>query len=316
VVGLTRNQLLSQKPTNLLFSYEGKNTMNKLNIQPFFDENTQTVTYVVTDKATCSTAVIDPVLDFDPTSGKLSSVGADKVISYLDDNNLRLEWILETHAHADHITAANYIKAKRGGQIGIGEHIKRVQSIFKKTFNFGDEFPCDGSQFDFLFEDGEIITLGHLNFHVLHTPGHTPACVSYLIEDVAFVGDTIFMPDFGTARADFPNGNAKTLYYSIQKILSLPEQTRIFVGHDYKSPTRNYYEWETTVLQEKRNNIHVKLGTTESEFVKLRESRDAKLPVPRLLLPSIQLNIRAGHLPIEEANGTAYLKLPLTVELN
>jgi glyoxylase-like metal-dependent hydrolase (beta-lactamase superfamily II) len=207
-------------------------------------------------------------------------------------------------------------RAKRGGQIGIGEHIKRVQRTFKKTFNFGDEFPCDGSQFDFLFEDGEIITLGHLNFHVLQTPGHTPACVSYLIEDVAFVGDTIFMPDFGTARADFPNGNAKTLYYSIQKILSLPEQTRIFVGHDYKSPTRNYYEWETTVLQEKRNNIHVKLGTTETGFVKLRESRDANLPVPRLLLPSIQLNIRAGHLPIEEANGTAYLKLPLTVDLN
>jgi len=298
------------------FLVEEKLTTNKLNIHPFFDENTQTVTYVVTDNATCLTAVIDPVLDFDPASGKLSSTSADKVIAYLDENNLRLQWILETHAHADHITAANYIKAKRGGQIGIGEHIKKVQSTFKTTFNFSDDLPCDGSQFDFLFEDREIITLGHLNFHVMHTPGHTPACVSYLIEDVAFVGDTIFMPDFGTARADFPNGSAKTLYHSIQKILSLPDLTRIFVGHDYKSPTRNDYAWETTVWQEKRNNIHVKLGTTEAEFVSLRESRDANLPVPRLLLPSIQLNIRAGHLPIEEVNGVAYLKLPLTVELN
>jgi len=290
--------------------------MSKLNIQPFFDENTQTVTYVVVDKATCLAAVIDPVLDFDSPSGKISSTSADKVIAFLDDNNLRLEWILETHAHADHITASNYIKTKRGGQIGIGEHIKKVQSTFKKIFNFNDDLACDGSQFDFLFEDGEIISLGHLNFHVIHTPGHTPACVSYLIEDAIFVGDTIFMPDFGTARADFPSGNAKILYQSIQRILSLPEQTRIFVGHDYKSPTRDQYAWETTVLQEKRNNIHVKLGTTESDFVSMRESRDANLPVPKLLLPSIQLNIRAGHLPIEEANGVCYLKLPLTVELS
>jgi glyoxylase-like metal-dependent hydrolase (beta-lactamase superfamily II) len=293
-----------------------KHTMSKLNIQPFFDENTQTVTYIVTDKATSLTAIIDPVLDFDSPSGKITSTSADKIITFLDVNNLRLEWILETHAHADHITASNYIKAKRGGQIGIGEHIKKVQSTFKKIFNLDDELACDGSQFDFLFEDGEIISLGHLNFHVMHTPGHTPACVSYLIEDAVFVGDTIFMPDFGTARADFPSGSAKTLYHSIQKILSLPDQTRIFVGHDYKSATRDQYAWETTVLEEKRNNIHVKPDTTEAEFVTLRESRDANLPVPKLLLPSIQLNIRAGHLPIAEANGTSYLKLPLTVELN
>ncbi|AEP29454.1 MBL fold metallo-hydrolase [Brumicola nitratireducens] len=290
--------------------------MNKLSIQAFFDDNTQTVTYVVTDKATCSAAIIDPVLDFDPTSGKLSSVSADKVIAFLDDNNLRLEWILETHAHADHITAANYIKGKRGGKIGVGEHIKKVQTTFKKTFNLHDELPCDGSQFDFLFEDGEIISLGHLDIQVMHTPGHTPACVSYIIEDAVFVGDTIFMPDFGTARADFPMGSAKTLYQSIQKILSLPDQTRIFVGHDYKSPTRDDYAWETTVLQEKRNNIHVKLGTSQSEFVNLREARDANLPVPKLLLPSIQLNIRAGNLPITETNGVSYLKLPLTLEVN
>ena len=290
--------------------------MSKLNIQPFFDQATQTVTYAVTDKATSLTAIIDPVLDFDAASGKLSCEGVDAIIAFLDENNFRLEWILETHAHADHITASHYIKEKRGGQIGIGEHITKVQSTFKKIFNLGAEMPCDGSQFDFLFEDGEVIKLGHLSIHIMHTPGHTPACVSYLIEDAVFVGDTIFMPDFGTARADFPSGSAKALYRSIQKLLSLPDQTRVFVGHDYKSDTREDYAWETTVFHEKRNNIHVKTGTTEAEFIQLRESRDATLPVPKLLLPSIQLNIRAGQLPAQEANGVAYLKLPLTVELN
>jgi glyoxylase-like metal-dependent hydrolase (beta-lactamase superfamily II) len=286
--------------------------MSKLNIQPFFDQGTNTVTYVVTDKATCLTAIIDPVLDLDLASGTISSNSADKVIAFLDENNLRLEWILETHAHADHITASQYIKEKRGGQIGIGEHIKVVQSTFKKTFNLGVELPCDGSQFDFLFEDGEMISLGHLNIHVMHTPGHTPACVSYLIEDAIFVGDTIFMPDYGTARADFPNGSAKALYQSIQRILSLPDHTRIFVGHDYKSETRNVYAWETTVLQERRGNIHVREGTSEGEFVHLREKRDATLAVPSLILPSIQLNIRAGNLPEEESNGVSYLKLPIS----
>lgn len=290
--------------------------MSKLTIQAFFDNATQTVSYVVNDKATSSCAVIDPVLDFDPTSGKLSSKSADDIIAYLDQNNLKLEWILETHAHADHITASNYIQEKRGGKIGIGEHIRKVQSSFKKIFNLNGDMPCDGSQFDFLFEDGEVIKLGHLHIHVMHTPGHTPACVSYLIEDAIFVGDTIFMPDFGTARADFPNGSAKTLFQSIQKILALPNATRIFVGHDYKSETRDIYAWETSVFHEKRNNIHVKQGTTEAEFVSLREARDASLPVPKLLLPSIQLNIRAGHLPAEEANGVSYLKLPLSVEFN
>lgn len=290
--------------------------MAKLNIEPFFDDQTQTVTYVITDTATGATAVIDPVLDFEASSGKLSSQSADKIIAYLDAHNLKLEWILETHAHADHITASSYIKHKRGGEIGIGEHITKVQSTFKRTFNLGDELACDGSQFDFLFEDGEVIKLGHLSVQVMHTPGHTPACVSYLVEDVIFVGDTIFMPDFGTARADFPSGSASVLYQSIQKILSLPNNTRVFVGHDYKSDTRDVYEWETTVFQEKRTNIHVKQGTTQSEFVKLREARDANLPVPDLLLPSIQLNIRAGHLPNEEANGVSYLKLPLSVEFS
>lgn len=286
--------------------------MSKLVIKPFFDEDTFTITYVVTDKATSQSAVIDPVLDFDAQAGKLSSKRADEVIDYLDSHNLRLEWILETHAHADHITASHYLKQKRGGNIGIGENIKLVQSVFKKAFNLGDDMLCDGSQFDFLFEDGEMISLGHLNIEVMHTPGHTPACVSYLIEDAIFVGDTIFMPDFGTARTDFPSGSAKTLYHSIQKILALPDQTRIFVGHDYKSPTRDTYAWETTVLEEKRNNIHVKKGVSEQEFVEQRNTRDKTLPVPKLLLPSIQINIRAGQMPPKESNETAYLKIPLT----
>lgn len=289
--------------------------MSKLDIHAFFDNNTQTVTYVVTDKATLSTAIIDPVLDFDQSAGRLYSQSADAIIAYLDENNLRLEWILETHAHADHITASHYIKQQRGGQVGIGADIKKVQSTFKRIFNLGDEFACNGSQFDFLFDDGEIINLGHLSIHILHTPGHTPACVSYLVEDAVFVGDTLFMPDFGTARADFPNGSAKVLYQSIQKLLSLPDRTRVFVGHDYKSDTRDEYAWETSIFQEKRNNIHVKMGTTEQDFVRLREQRDAKLPVPKLLLPAIQLNIRAGSLSPEETNGVSYLKLPVTVDL-
>jgi glyoxylase-like metal-dependent hydrolase (beta-lactamase superfamily II) len=294
----------------------GKNKMNKLIIKPFFDEITCTITYVLTDKATSQTAVIDPVLDFDASSGKVKSTRADEVIDYLDNNNFRLEWILETHAHADHVTASTYLKQKRGGRLGIGEHIKIVQSTFKKTFNFSDEMPCDGSQFDDLFENGEIINLGHLKIEVIHTPGHTPACVSYLIEDAVFVGDTIFMPDFGTARTDFPNGSAKALYQSIQKILALPEQTRIFVGHDYKSPSRDVYAWETTVLEEKRNNIHVKEGTSEQDFIQRRNARDANLPVPKLLLPAVQLNIQAGQMPAAEANGLAYLKIPLSVALS
>lgn len=290
--------------------------MKKLIIKPFFDDNTCTITYVVTDKATSKTAIIDSVLDFDANAGNLSSQRADEVIQYIDDNNFRLEWILETHAHADHITASAYLKKKRGGKIGIGEHITTVQSAFKNTFNMSDDIPCDGSQFDYLFEDGEMISLGHLNVEVMHTPGHTPACVSYLIEDAVFVGDTIFMPDFGTARTDFPSASAKALFHSVRKILALPDQTRIFVGHDYKSPTRDVYAWETTVLEEKRNNIHMKEGTTEADFIKMRNTRDSYLPVPRLLLPSIQLNILAGQMPPKEANGLSYLKIPLSFALN
>lgn len=290
--------------------------MNKLDIKPFFDLVTNTVTYVVIDSASSQAAIIDPVLDFDPNSGKLTSSSADKVIAYLDENNLNLEWILETHAHADHMTGANYIKEKRGGYIGIGKHITKVQSTFKKMFNLSESMACDGRQFDHLFEDGELIKLGHLEIQVMHAPGHTPACVAYKIDDAIFVGDTLFMPDFGTARTDFPGGSAKTLYQSIQRILKLPDNIRIFVGHDYKSATRDEYKWETTVAQEKHHNVHIKKGVSEKEFVLMRDKKDATLPVPRLLLPAIQLNIQAGHLPQAEVNGTRYLKLPLSVELN
>ncbi len=290
--------------------------MNKLDIKAFFDDATNTVTYVVTDRPTGQTAVIDPVLDFDASSGKLSAMGVDQVIRYLDDNNLSLQWILETHAHADHITAAPYLQEKRGGQIGIGEHIKIVQSTFKKMFNLDQDVACDGSQFDHLFEDGEVIKLGHLEIEIMHTPGHTPACVSYKVEDAIFIGDTMFMPDYGSARVDFPHGSANTLYHSIQRIQALPDQTRVFVGHDYKSETRDEFAWETSVLEQKRNNIHVKQGVSESEFVQMRNKRDATLAVPKLLLPAIQLNIRAGHLPKQESNGKYYLKLPLTIEMS
>lgn len=290
--------------------------MKKLDIKPFFDLITNTVTYVITDLATSQSAIIDPVLDFDPNSGKLTSSSADKIIAYLDENILSLKWILETHAHADHVTASTYIQDKRGGYIGIGRHITKIQYTFKNVFNLNDSMTCDGHQFDRLFEDGEIIKLGHLDIQVMHTSGHTPACVSYKIGDAVFVGDTLFMPDYGTARTDFPSGSAKTLYQSIQRLLSLPDNTRIFVGHDYKSATRDEYEWETTIIQEKCHNIHIKEGVTETVFVLMRDARDATLPVPRLLLPSIQLNIQAGRLPQQESNGTSYLKIPLCVELN
>lgn len=290
--------------------------MKNIDITPFFEPITNTVTYLVADLATNQAAVIDPVLDFDPSSGKLTSSSADKIIAYLDKNNLNLEWILETHAHADHITASNYLREKRGGETGIGTHIKKVQSTFKKIFNLNDDMSCEGEQFDYLFEDGEIIKLGHLEIQVIHTPGHTPACVSYKIGDAVFVGDTLFMPDYGTARTDFPNGSAKTLYQSIQRILALPENTRIFVGHDYKSDTRDEYAWETTVIEEKNHNVHIRKNVTEAEFVNMRNTRDATLPIPRLLLPAIQLNIQAGQLPQAESNGVRYLKLPLTLEIN
>jgi glyoxylase-like metal-dependent hydrolase (beta-lactamase superfamily II) len=287
--------------------------MSKIRVIPFFHEATNTVTYIVIDPATACCVIIDPVMDYDSASGTLSHTFADTIVNYIDKNGLKVERILETHAHADHVTAAPYLREKVGGLIGIGEHICRVQSTFKKIFHLGEDFVSDGSQFDQLFSDGEIISLGHLSIEVLHTPGHTPACVSYLIDDAVFVGDTLFMPDFGTARADFPDGNAQALFQSIKKLLALPNHTRIFVGHDYKAPGRDEFAWETSVIAQRKANVHVKDGITQKEFVTMREQRDAGLAVPKLLLPSIQINIRAGQLPPAEDNHRHYLKIPLTV---
>lgn len=287
--------------------------MRKLTIESFFHEPTNTVTYVVSDPATAHCVIIDPVMDYDAASATLSHDFADKIVSHIDKNGLEVEWILETHAHADHVTAAPYLKAKLGGLIGIGEHICRVQDMFKGIYHFDDSLAVDGSQFDHLFSDGEVIQVGHVPITIMHTPGHTPACVSYLIEDAVFVGDTLFMPDYGSARADFPNGSARTLFQSIRKLLALPGETRMFVGHDYKAPGREDYLWETTVIEQRLGNIHVKDGTSEKDFVSMREERDATLAVPKLLYPSIQLNIRAGKLPPEESNDKHYLKLPLSV---
>lgn len=287
--------------------------MNKIDITAFFHEDTNTISYLVVDVATSCCAIIDPVLDYDPASGRTSTLSADIIVSQIVKNGYTLEWILETHAHADHLSAAHYVKGLLGGSIGIGEHICRVQETFKPLFNLEKEFKTDGSQFDHLFADEEIIKLGHVDITVIHTPGHTPACVSYLIEDSVFVGDTLFMPDYGTARTDFPLGSAKVLYQSIQRILSLPPLTTMFVGHDYKAPARDVFAWETSVIEQQRNNVHVKAGVTLEEFVKMREARDVTLNVPRLLLPAIQINIRAGAMPPKESNGHAYLKIPLNI---
>lgn len=287
--------------------------MHVIEITAFFHEDTNTISYLVVDKATSCCAIIDPVLDYDTASGRTSTLSAAKIVSHIVKNGYTLEWILETHAHADHLSAAHYLKDVLGGSIGIGEHICRVQETFKPLFNLETEFATDGSQFDHLFVDKEMIKLGHVDITVLHTPGHTPACVSYLIEDAVFVGDTLFMPDYGSARTDFPLGSAKVLYQSIQRILSLPPSTRMFVGHDYKAPDRDVFAWETSVIEQQRNNVHVKAGVSESEFVKMREARDVTLNVPRLLLPAIQINIRAGALPPEESNGHAYIKIPLNM---
>jgi glyoxylase-like metal-dependent hydrolase (beta-lactamase superfamily II) len=285
--------------------------MNKIDITAFFHEDTNTISYLVVDRATSCCAIIDPVLDYDPASGCTSTLSADKIVSHIVKNGYTLEWILETHAHADHLSAAHYLKGVLGASIGIGEHICCVQETFKPLFNLEKEFKTDGSQFDHLFADEEIIKLGHVDITVIHTPGHTPACVSYLVEDNVFVGDTMFMPDYGTARTDFPLGSAKLLYQSIQRILSLPPLSRMFVGHDYKAPDRDVFAWETSVIEQQRNNVHVKAGVTLEEFVKIREARDVTLNVPRLLLPAIQVNIRAGAMPPKESNGHAYLKIPL-----
>jgi glyoxylase-like metal-dependent hydrolase (beta-lactamase superfamily II) len=284
----------------------------KANIQAFFDEATNTVTYLVSDPGSGRAAVIDPVLDFDPRAGKVSMRSADTVLEAAKAGRLQIDWILETHAHADHLSAAPYLKQRTGAKVGIGEHIRDVQAIFRPVFNLTD-VSGDGSEFDVLFADGQTFRIGDLEVEVLHTPGHTPACVSYRIGDAVFVGDTLFMPDYGTARADFPGGSAKTLYASIRRLLSLPDETRLFMCHDYLPSGRSRFAWETTVRQERLNNVHVREGVTEAEFIVMRERRDAKLAAPTLLLPSIQVNIRAGKLSAAESNGVHYLKIPLRI---
>ncbi len=279
-------------------------------IQAFFDTDTSTVTYLVWDPATQKAAIIDPVLDYEPHAARLNTTSADTVLAAAKEKSLEIEWVLETHAHADHLSAADYIRAKTGARVGIGEHITKVQKIFVPIFGADDVAP-DGHVFDKLFADGETFEIGSMKIEVSHTPGHTPACISYLIEDAVFVGDTLFMPDYGTARADFPGGDAATLYQSIQKILSLPANTRVFVGHDYLPEGRDKPAWETTVAQQRESNRHVRQGVSETEFVERRNARDATLAAPRLILPSLQVNIRAGAMPPKAENGETYLKIPV-----
>ncbi|WP_083006282.1 MBL fold metallo-hydrolase [Halomonas sp. GT] len=277
----------------------------------FFDEPTNTFSYVVQDPGSNACAILDSVLDFDYAAGHTDVRSADEIIEFIRDNRLEVEWILETHVHADHLSAAPYLHQTLGGKTGIGAHIVDVQEIFGKAFNAGTEFARDGSQFDALFNEGDTFTIGSLQGRVLHTPGHTPACLTYVIGDAAFVGDTLFMPDYGTARCDFPGGDARTLYRSIQKVLALPTQTRLFLCHDYKAPGRDVYQHETSVAEQREANVHVHEGISEDEFVKMRTERDATLGMPKLIIPSVQVNMRAGEMPPADDNGVVYLKVPI-----
>jgi len=280
-------------------------------VKAFFDDATNTVSYVVRAPNGRSAAIIDSVLDFDYSSGRTDTTSADAIIDYVTTEGLTVEWVLETHVHADHLSAAPYLQEKLGGKIGIGEKITVVQDTFGKVFNEGTEFERDGSQFDQLFKEGDSFHIGQLRGDVLHTPGHTPACLTYVIGDAAFVGDTLFMPDFGTARCDFPGGSAETMFSSVQKILALPEETRIFVGHDYKAPGREEYAWESTVGEQKSRNVHVGTGKTKDDFVRMRTERDATLGMPKLIIPSLQVNMRAGQMPPEDDKGDVFLKVPV-----
>lgn len=279
-------------------------------VKAFFDEATFTVTYVVSDPTTARAVIIDPVLDFDPTSGRTSTASADQVIEYVKDNDLAVDWILESHVHADHISGAPYLKEQLGGQMAIGGDVTAVQSTFKSVFNLA-ELATDGSQFDRLFDDGDTFRVGSIEGRVIATPGHTPACVTYVIGNTAYVGDTLFMPDFGTARTDFPGGSAPQLYDSIQKILALPDDTRLFMCHDYKAPGRDVYSWETTVAEQRAANVHINRTVSKADFVSMREGRDSELGMPKLLLPAIQVNVRAGRFPEPENNDVRYLKIPV-----
>ena len=284
--------------------------MSHPDIKAFFDEATFTVSYVVSDPATNRAAIIDPVLDYDPASGRTSTSSADEIVAHIEASGLTVDWIIETHVHADHLSGAPYLQDKLGGRTGIGSAVSAIQSTFKGIFNIKD-LATDGSQFDHLFVNGESFKIGDIDARVIATPGHTPACVTYVIGDSAYVGDTLFMPDFGTARTDFPGGSAAQLYGSIQKILALPDDTRLFMCHDYKAPGRDDYAWETSVKAQRDNNIHINKTVSEAAFVALREGRDAQLGMPKLILPSIQVNVRAGQLPAAEDNGVRYLKIPL-----
>ena len=286
--------------------------MTQPDVQAFHDEATFTVTYVVSDPATSRAAIVDPVHDFDAASGRISTVSADAIIDYVRRKNLDIDWILETHVHADHLSGAPYLQEQLGGKVAIGAQVGAVQETFKRIFNL-DDLATDGSQFDQLFADGDTFTVGTIAARVIATPGHTPACVTYVIGDTAYVGDTLFMPDFGTARTDFPGGSAAQLYNSIQRIFALPDETRLFMCHDYKAPGRDEFAWETSVTEQRANNVHINDGVSKDAFIEMRESRDSELGMPKLILPSLQVNLRAGHLPPPEDNGTRYLKIPLEV---
>ena len=283
-------------------------------VKAFFHEPTFTASYVVSDPAMKRAAIIDSVWDFDQPSGRTSFESADEIVAYVTEEGLTVDWILETHAHADHLSAAPYLQEKLGGKLAIGREIVTVQGVFGKVFNEGTEFARDGSQFDRLFDDGDVFSVGEIPAIVLHVPGHTPADLAYVIGDSAFVGDTMFMPDYGTARADFPGGDARQLYRSIRRLMDLPGATRVFLCHDYKAlPNRTEFVWETTIEAERTGNVHVHKDVTEDEFVSMRTRRDATLEMPKLMLPSVQVNMRAGHLPEPEEGGTSYLKLPLNL---
>jgi len=282
-------------------------------VKAFFDEDSNTVSYVVRDPTSKACAIVDTVLDYDPAAGRTGTASAEQIIAYVRQRDLEVTWMLETHVHADHLSAAPYIQEQLGGKLAIGSKITQVQDTFGKMFNAGTEFARDGRQFDHLFTDGESFRLGSLECIALHTPGHTPACMTYVIGDAAFVGDTLFMPDYGTARCDFPGGDARTLYHSVQKLYQLPDETRLFLCHDYGTPDRDTFVWETTVGEEKQHNVQLNGTTSEEDFVRFRNERDSQLGMPRLILPSVQVNMRAGHLPPAEDNGVQYIKIPLNL---
>ena len=285
----------------------------QVNVEAFFDPATFTYSYVVIDPSSQRCAIIDSVLDYDPASGRTSFASADRIIAFVKEHDLKVDWLLETHVHADHLSAAPYLQRELGGQLAIGENITVVQDTFGKLFNAGTEFATDGRQFDHLFKDGDTFQIGNIAAQAMHTPGHTPACMTYLIGDAGFVGDTLFMPDYGTARCDFPGGDARTLFQSIRKLFTLPDSTRLFMCHDYKAPGRDDFRNQTTVAEERAHNVHVHEGIDEASFVAMRSSRDATLGMPTLILPAVQINMRAGQLPPAEDNGTRYLKIPLDV---